>query len=73
MEQDGTSISVVYNPLVDVVELNNVADGTATIDSAGETPISDLVSRRPQFLNLPILSGGQWLQCERTYPQIALK
>lgn len=50
LEQDGAPISVVYNPQVDVVELNNV-DGTATIDSSSEPPISDVVSMRTQFLD----------------------
>ena len=43
--QDSTPVSVVYKPGVDTVELNNVADGTTTID-ASDPPISDLVSSR---------------------------
>lgn len=42
LEEDESPISVVYNPRVDVVELNNIADGTATIDSTSEPPITDL-------------------------------
>lgn len=42
LEEDESPISVVYNPRVDVVELSNIADGTATIDSTSEPPITDL-------------------------------
>lgn len=41
ISQDSTPISVVYKPGADNVELNNVSDGTATIDSS-DPPISDL-------------------------------
>lgn len=52
LEEDSNPISVVYNPRVDVVELNNAADGTATIDSSSEPPVSDLVSEGPHLLVL---------------------
>lgn len=52
LEEDGSPISIVYNPQVEGVELNNISDGTATIDSTSEPPITDLVSVRPWHLGL---------------------